>query len=108
MVTTRGIESSRQNIAGAPRLPVIDTYGGGVPGVTAPAGFDNYSAVTFVHAGPDLLSPARLGVIGTFAAPYEPVASRQCSGQASPHASGRRVMSYQKSAICIEPSIGWD
>ena len=79
-----GVEAPRDNIAEAWRFPVIDTYGGGVVSVTAVADFDNYNTVTFVYAGADRKSPASVGVIGTFATLYEPLALRQVLWEGEP------------------------
>ncbi|MDP9053032.1 MAG: gluconate 2-dehydrogenase subunit 3 family protein [Acidobacteriota bacterium] len=72
-----GAPELRDNIAESWRFPVIDSYGGGAPGVSDPASFIDYNDVTFIYAGADTLSPASVGVIGTFATLYSPVPLKQ-------------------------------
>ena len=52
--------------------------------MTDAADFNNYNTVTFVYAGADPSSPASVGVIGTFATLYEPLALRQLRWEGEP------------------------
>ncbi len=58
-----GSEAPRDRIAEAWRFPLIDTYGGGAPGISAENEFNSYNAVTFIYAGADSQSAASIEVI---------------------------------------------
>lgn len=79
-----GTALPRDNIAEAWRFPIIDTYAGGAAGVTSASDFNDYNTVTFVYAGADTKSPVSVGVIGTFATLYEPLALRQLRWEGEP------------------------
>ena len=79
-----GTATPRDRIAEAWRFPIVDTYGGGASGANEPGKFGEYNAVTFLYAGADAQSPTSVGLIGTFATLYQPLALRQIRWEDEP------------------------
>ncbi|HEY4902306.1 MAG TPA: gluconate 2-dehydrogenase subunit 3 family protein [Candidatus Sulfotelmatobacter sp.] len=81
---TPGNHAPCEHIAEAWRFPIIDSYGGGAPGISDAATFGSYNEVTFIYAGADAQSPPDVSVIGTFATLYEPTPMRQVAVEGEP------------------------
>lgn len=77
-------QAPRDRIAEAWRFPIVDTYGGGAPAVTAASSFSDYNAVTFIYALDNMHSPSTVGVIGSFATLHSPLALRRANWEQEP------------------------
>jgi hypothetical protein len=77
-------EQPRDRIAEPWRFPVVDSYGGGASALSDPGQFADYNMITFVYAGADVQSPAKVEVIGTFGPLYQPIALRQVGWEGEP------------------------
>jgi hypothetical protein len=74
----------RDNICEAWRFPIVDSYGGGAPGLTVAGASNSYNTVTFVYADSVSPAPQRIGVIGTFATLYQPLSMRRVLWEGEP------------------------
>jgi hypothetical protein len=68
-----GQRASSDRFLEAWRFPLIDSYGGGAPGLNNPTDFNDYNEVTFIYAGTSAFAPGSVGVLGTFATLYDPI-----------------------------------
>jgi hypothetical protein len=72
-----GQPSPSDRILEAWRFPLIDSYGGGAPGISNHDDFGDHNEVTFIYAGANASAPASVGVLGTFATLYDPIPLQQ-------------------------------